>query len=269
MSDLDPVARTARLTAALRARESERPDRLFSDVFAGRLAGESARALADQLGEVPAIAVRTRFFDDLLTGIAGAGEGLLQFVLLAAGMDTRAQRLPFPAGTTLYEVDRPELLRLKDALLADVPEPVCRRVAVSADLAGDWPRSLAQAGFRPGLPTCWLVEGLTQYLQEADVIRLFDRITGCSAPGSHLLAEFVAASVFRDAAARPMLDALAEQGAVWHYGTDEPLSLFAERGWKAESVPYSEVGQAMGRWPQISAATPAPTAGGYLVHATR
>ncbi|MFF4490049.1 SAM-dependent methyltransferase [Streptomyces sp. NPDC001544] len=264
MSDLDPVARTARLTAALRARESERPDRLFTDVLAGTLAGQAARALAEQLGEVPAIAVRTRFFDDLLTEIANAEGGPRQFVLLAAGMDTRAQRLPFPAATTLYEVDRPELLRLKDALLAGVPEPACRRVAVSADLAGDWPRSLVQAGFRADLPTCWLVEGLTQYLQEANVIRLFDRITACSAPGSHLLAEFVAASLFRDPAARPMLDALAEQGAAWHYGTDEPQPLFAERGWQVQSVPYAEVGQAMGRWPQNGV-----TAGGHLAHATR
>lgn len=264
MSDLDPVARTARLTAALRARESERPDRLFTDVLAGVLAGEAARTLADQLGEVPAIAVRTRFFDDLLTKIADDEGGPRQFVLLAAGMDTRAQRLPFPATTTLYEVDRPELLHLKETLLADVPEPVCGRVAVGADLAGDWPRSLAQAGFRAELPTCWLVEGLTQYLQEVDVLRLFDRITACSAPRSHLLAEFVAGSLFLDPAARPMLDALAEQGAAWHYGTDEPQPLFTERGWQVESVPYAEVGQAMGRWPHKGA-----TAGGHLAHATR
>ncbi|WP_043262912.1 SAM-dependent methyltransferase [Streptomyces sp. CT34] len=263
MPSLDPVARTARLTAALRARESERPDRLFTDPLAAVLAGDIGRELADRLGDAPAIAIRTRFFDDLLTEMTGGEDGPRQLVILAAGMDTRAHRLPFPA-TTLYEVDRPELLRLKETLLADAPGPACRRVAVGADLAGDWPRSLAEAGFRAELPTCWLVEGLTQYLQEPDVLRLFDRITACSAPGSRLLTDFVAGSLLRDPEARPMLDALAEQGAPWHYGTDAPQSLFTERGWRVESVSFAEVGQEMGRWPQDSNA-----AGGYLVHAGR
>ncbi|GGU96213.1 S-adenosyl-L-methionine-dependent methyltransferase [Streptomyces albospinus] len=264
MSSLDPVAKTARLTAALRAKESERPDGLFTDPLAAVLAGDSGRALADQLGNVPAIAIRTRFYDDLLTKVTGGQDGPRQLVLLAAGMDTRAHRLPFPATTTLYEVDRPELLHLKQTLLTDTPEPACRRVAVGADLAGAWPRALAEAGFRAELSTCWLVEGLTQYLQESDVLRLFDRITACSAPGSHLLADFVAGSLLRDPAARPVLDALAEQGAPWCYGTDAPQPLFTERSWRVESMSFAEVGQELGRWPQDG-----NTAGGHLVHAVR
>jgi methyltransferase (TIGR00027 family) len=266
MSDLDPVAKTAQVTAALRARESARPDRLFTDPLAAVLAGDTGGPYSDELGDVPAIAVRTRFFDDLLAKIVNAQDGPRQLVLLAAGMDTRAHRLPFPATTTLYEVDRPELLRLKESLLAEAgaTTPICRRVAVDADLAADWPRELTEAGFRAELPTCWLVEGLTPYLQEADVLRLFDRVTTYSAPGSHLLADFVAGTVFQDPAARRMLDALAERGATWHYGTDEPEPLFTERGWRVEPSPYAKVGRELGRWPQNE-----DTVGGYLTHATR
>ncbi|MGK5642596.1 class I SAM-dependent methyltransferase [Streptomyces sp. URMC 126] len=185
---LDPVATTARMTAALRAREAARPDRLFDDPFAAVLAGDAGRELADRAGVVDAIPVRTRYFDDLLVKIVGStahtttGEITTgpetpgtprQLVVLAAGMDSRAYRLPLSA-TNLYEVDRPDLLRLKGSLLVDAPLRCARRVPVAADLADDWAGPLTKAGFRPGEPTCWLVEGLTQYLEEPDVLRLLD-----------------------------------------------------------------------------------------------
>ncbi|MBZ4324146.1 SAM-dependent methyltransferase [Streptomyces huiliensis] len=259
---LDPVASTARMTAALRARESARPDRLFDDPLAAVLAGDTGRMLADRAGEVDAIPVRTRYFDDLLLTVTGAPDAPRQLVMLAAGMDSRAYRLPLPA-TVLYEVDRPDLLRLKESLLGDAPPRCARRVPVGADLAADWANPLMTAGFRPGEPTCWLVEGLTQYLEERDVLRLLDRITELSAPGSHLLTDFVAGSLFHDASVRPMLSLLERSGAGWRYGTDEPGPLFTERGWRPETASYAAVGQALGRWPRN-----APR-GGELVHAVR
>ncbi|MBC2876989.1 MULTISPECIES: SAM-dependent methyltransferase [Streptomyces] len=287
---LDPVAATARMTAALRARESERPDRLFDDPFAAVLAGETGRRLADRAGVVEAISVRTRYFDDHLltvTGGAAAAPGVpgapapsgtpapsgapstpgtpgapRQLVLLAAGMDSRAYRLPLPT-TVLYEVDRPDLLRLKESLLGDAAPRCARRVPVGADLAADWAGPLTAAGFRPGEPACWLVEGLTQYLEEGDVLRLLDRITELSAPGSHLLTDFVAGSLFHDPAVRPMLSFLERSGAGWRYGTDEAAPLFTERGWRPETATYAAVGKALGRWPE------AGPRGGELVHAVR
>ncbi|WP_171166987.1 SAM-dependent methyltransferase [Streptomyces sp. I05A-00742] len=259
---LDPVATTARMTAALRARESERPDRLFDDPLAATLAGDTGRELAERAGEVQAIPVRTRFFDDLLLRVTAGDDAPRQLVVLAAGMDSRAYRLPLPT-TVLYEVDRPELLRLKESLLGDAPVRCARRVPVGADLAADWQAGLLAAGFRPGEAACWLVEGLTQYLEEQDVLRLLDRITELSAPGSHLLTDFVAGSLFHDSAARPMLSLLERSGAGWRYGTDEPEPLFTERGWRPETVSYAVVGRALGRWPR------ADTRGGDLVHAVR
>lgn len=274
---LDPVATTARLTAAERAREAARPDRLFDDPYAEVLAGRAGRGLLRELGgalpfDNPTIPVRTRFFDDALTRIAALG--LRQFVLLAAGMDTRAYRLGLPSEAVLFELDRPESLRLKEELFAGRPgggpRPHCARRPVGVDLAGDWPSALTAAGAQPDEPTCWLVEGLTQYLTEPDVHRLLDRITELSAPGSHLLVDFVGRSLLDSPTMRPMLDRLAERGMAWRYGTEEPERLLARRHWRPTLTRMGTVGTELGRWPFPDA--PRGTPGvpqGYLVHAGR
>ncbi|KJY42685.1 hypothetical protein VR41_06715 [Streptomyces sp. NRRL B-1568] len=266
---LDPVARTARLTAAQRARESARPDRLFDDPLAASLAGDTGRALLDEFGDVPAIPVRTRFYDDALTRLCTADDGPRQLVLVAAGMDSRAHRLDLPAGTTVFELDRPELLAVKETLLAEAGAPParCPRHPVAVDLAADWTGPLRAAGFRADRPTCWLAEGLTQYLEEPAVHGLFDRITALSAPGSTLLTDFVGRSMLDAPWARPMLGLLAEWGAPWHYGTDDPAPLFTGRDWQVEVTAFETVAADLGvRWPF----TPAlGTGGGSIVEARR
>ncbi|GHG65883.1 class I SAM-dependent methyltransferase [Streptomyces griseocarneus] len=261
---LDPVAKTALLTAAMRARESARADALFHDPLAATLAGPSAMAMLETVGEVAAIPVRTRFFDEAIGGAVGDG-GPRQLVIVAAGMDTRAYRLGLPDDVTVYELDRPELLDRKGRLSAGVASPTGRRVAVGVDLAADgWEEDLAGAGFRTDAPTCWLVEGLTQYLREPDVHALFDRISALSAPGSHLLTDFVAAELLAAPEARPMLDRMEEWGSAWHYGADDPEALLSERGWKAEVRSFAGVAEALGRRMEGG-----PGMSGWLVHARR
>src|SRR5438270_4247551 len=120
---LDPLARTALWTASMRAREHSRADRLFEEPLAGLLAGcEGPQIMRGFEGQVqrgvedPALAVRTRFLDDRMQR-AAKEDGVRQFVLVAAGMDTRAFRLDWPEGTLFYELDRPALLDLKKSLL--------------------------------------------------------------------------------------------------------------------------------------------------------
>lgn len=266
---IDAVAATARLTAALRAAESVRPDRLFCDPFAARLAGTVGVELLDQLQmrDSPIIPVRTRYFDDAITGTVS--RGIRQIVVVAAGMDTRGYRLDLPEDTVLFELDRPNLLRLKDELLG-AAQPIGTRLAIGVDLATDFIVALMDAGFRPDRPTCWLVEGLTPYLSESDVHRLIDRLSTHSAAGSHLLIDFVGTSLLESPALRPMLDGLAERGMAWRYGTEEPEALLEHRGWRAIVTRIGTVGTAMNRWPFPDA--PRGTSGvpqGYLVHATR
>ncbi|BBZ01979.1 S-adenosyl-L-methionine-dependent methyltransferase [Mycolicibacterium chitae] len=258
MPQITPVGTTARLTAAERAAESARPDRLFDDPFAALLAGEAGRELAAHFSRTtpfdnPTVAVRTRFFDDALTALVAGSAAGEQIVLLAAGMDTRAYRLGFPPGTTVYEVDRPEVLGLKASLLAGVgaetAAPSCALRAVAADLAHDWPSALRGAGLSVTRPVCWLVEGLTPYLTTAEVDLLLDRITALSAPGSHLMIDVLGQSLLEHPALQPMLEHLAQRGMAWVFGTETPEALLTRRGWQAQATCVGEVGNELDRWP--------------------
>jgi len=198
------VGATATAVAASRAVASQGPDALLDDPFAEPLVravgldefvkvvdGESfvdgdpvrsRQAMSEQ------IAVRTRFFDDFFTGAAEAG--IRQAVILAAGLDTRAYRLGWPANTDVYEVDQPEVLAFKTAALHDLgAAPTADRKTVAIDLRDDWPSALRAAGFDPAQPTAWIAEGLLPYLPPDAQDRLFDHITALSAPGSRLATE--------------------------------------------------------------------------------
>ena len=150
--------------AADRARESERPDRLFEDPLAEVLAGSEGRSImADMeagLPENPTIPIRVRYFDDGLLNILAAGR-ITQVVSVGAGMDTRAFRLGLAPEAVFFELDRPELLALKDRRLAKAgARPTCARRAVSADLMERRPRVRRLQGRRtscvPGLGAPWI-----------------------------------------------------------------------------------------------------------------
>jgi methyltransferase (TIGR00027 family) len=207
-----------------------------------------------------------RYFDDTITEtVAG---GIRQIVVVAAGMDTRAYRLGLPDDTVLFELDRPNLLRLKGELLG-AAMPSGTREPIGVDLATNFTVPLVDAGFRADRPTCWLVEGLTQYLTESDVHRMIDRISSHSAIGSHLLIDFIGTSLLESPAMSPMLDRLAERSMTWQYGTDEPETLLEHRGWRATVTRIGTVGTAMNRWPFPDAPRGTPCVPqGYLVHAT-
>ncbi|WP_433036999.1 class I SAM-dependent methyltransferase [Actinomycetospora sp. CA-053990] len=260
---IDPVATTARLTAASRARDSRRADRLVDDPLASVLAGAQGEEMLAQAEAGDVIPVRTRWFDDRLR--AAVASGVDQVVLVAAGMDTRAWRLGLGPTTLLVEVDRPELLALKADLLATAPPPDATRVPVGADLTTAWDDDVLAAGIDPARPVCWVVEGLLQYLAADDVDRLLDRITALSAPGSHLLIDVVGQALLDLLAPTPMLARFARLGMPWVFGSDDPAGLVAGRGWTSEVHLFGEVAVASGR----SSLAPPGGPDGYLVHATR
>ncbi|AGZ52296.1 methyltransferase, TIGR00027 family protein [Mycobacterium kansasii 662] len=135
-----------------------------------------------------AMAVRTRFFDDYFTDATRAG--IRQAVILASGLDSRAYRLPWPAGTTVFEVDQPRVIEFKTATLAGLgAQPTADRRPVAVDLRDDWPAALREAGFDPAQPTAWSAEGLLGYLPAQAQDRLLDQVTAHSAPGSRFATE--------------------------------------------------------------------------------
>jgi len=134
------------------------------------------------------MAVRTKYFDEFFTEATAAG--IKQAVILASGLDSRAYRLRWPAGTVVYEVDQPQVIEFKTRTMTDIgAEPSTDRRAVAIDLRFDWPAELKKAGFDPGQPTAWSAEGLFGYLPPDAQDRLLDTITELSAPGSRIATE--------------------------------------------------------------------------------
>ena len=145
-------------------------------------------AVVEHMGSYQA--VRTHFFDEFFTAAAGAG--IRQIVILASGLDSRAYRLPWPAGTTVYELDQPKVLEYKAATLnRHGATPKAPRREVPIDLRFDWPKALREAGFDPSMPTAWLAEGLLMYLPADAQDRLFEQVTELSTAGSRISAETV------------------------------------------------------------------------------
>ena len=94
------------------------------------------------------MAIRTMFFDEFFLDATAAG--IRQAVILASGLDSRAYRLPWPAGTTVYEIDQPEVIEFKTRTLAEIgAEPTAERRTVAIDLRHDWPTALKRSGLRP------------------------------------------------------------------------------------------------------------------------
>lgn len=261
-ASLDAVERTALLTAALRAAETKRPDRLYEDPYAAALAGDIGPEL---LAEVRAAtfppgrertlpstpdynAIRTRFFDDYLQQAAADPE-TTQIVLAPAGMDSRAYRLDWPGRVRWFEVDRPAVLAYKQERLGDVqPRTDHRKVAV--DLTSpSWEGDLQATGYDPTLPSTWLLEGLLYYIPEPDTHRILERVAAISAPGSRIAADIVNAAALALPHMHGLLDVFERWGCPWLFGTDEPEALFNGHGFTVQATQPGEEGADFRRWP--------------------
>ncbi|GHF58061.1 methyltransferase (TIGR00027 family) [Amycolatopsis bartoniae] len=195
------VGATATMAAAARAIATREDRSLIDDPFAEPLVRAVGIDLLTKLaaGEVPpgelvervaidVAKVRAKFYDDFFLEATKAG--ITQAVLLASGLDSRAYRLPWPAGTVVYEVDQPQVIEFKTRTLAELgAEPTADRRAVAVDLRDDWPAALRTAGFDSARPTAWSAEGLLGYLPPEAQDRLLDTITELSAPGSRVATE--------------------------------------------------------------------------------
>jgi methyltransferase (TIGR00027 family) len=179
----EPLVRAVGVDLLTRLATGEvNPDDL-NDVHDGAAGSAGAMSrMADNM------AVRTKFFDEFFLGATRAG--IEQVVILASGLDSRAYRLAWPAGTVVYEVDQPQVIEFKSRTLAKLgAAPTTERRVVAIDLRDEWPAALRAAGFDPTQPTAWSAEGLLGYLPPEAQDRLLDTITELSAPGSRLATE--------------------------------------------------------------------------------
>jgi methyltransferase (TIGR00027 family) len=204
------VGATATMVAAARAMATTAENALINDPFAeplvravgvdfftrlvtGELRPEDLDSDSESVGMqrmTDNMAVRTKFFDEFF--VSATEGGIRQAVILASGLDSRAYRLAWPAGTTVYEIDQPDVIEFKTRTLAELgAEPTAERRTVAMDLRYDWPSALIEEGFDPNQPTAWSAEGLLGYLPPDAQDRLLDTITELSAPGSRVAVESV------------------------------------------------------------------------------
>jgi methyltransferase (TIGR00027 family) len=205
----ESVGATALGVAVARAAETESDNPLIKDPFARVFLDAAGEGMWNWFAEpdLPAelteaepdlpvrmqsmvnyMASRTAFFDGFFIDAATAG--VQQVVILAAGLDSRAWRLPWAAGTTVYELDQPKVLQFESSTLQQCGvQPTAKLVHVAVDLRHDWPEALQQAGFDPSAPTAWSSEGLLPFLPPAAQDLLFERVHVLSAAGSRIAVE--------------------------------------------------------------------------------
>ncbi len=279
------VGSTAVMVAAARASETASADPLINDPYAKLLVAGAGTGIWELLlddtlvdkveaidAEVAAVyhhmrnyqAVRTHFFDAFFADAVAAG--IRQVVILASGLDSRAYRLDWPAGTTVYEIDQPKVLAYKEQTMAanDVT-PAAERRTVAIDLRQDWPTALTAAGFDPAAPTAWLAEGLLMYLPAEGQDRLFDQITALSAPGSRIAAETagnhrsderrqqMAERFKKIAETMGLTQSLDIQDLI--YQDENRASVrgwLDEHGWQAASQPSTAEMRRLNRWVDVS-----------------
>ena len=186
-----------------------------------------------------AIVARSRFIEDLVA--EQAGQGVAQYVILGAGLDTFAQRRPeIAARLRVFEVDQPGPQAWKRQRLIELGFGIpawLRLVPVDFEAGGSWWEQLAAAGFDPSQPAVVVSTGVTMYLtKDANAATL--RQIAWLAPASTLAMTFLLPTELLDDADRLGLHA-AERGAraagtpfISFYTPDEMLALAREVGFK-------------------------------------
>jgi methyltransferase (TIGR00027 family) len=264
------VGSTALNVATARALEAQKPDPLaidpFAEVFCRAVGGTAADVLdgkdpGHQLKTpdwgahfVSFQGARTRYFDDYFRRAADAG--VRQVVILAAGLDSRAYRLPWPDGTTIFELDRPQVLDFKREVLAGQgAQPNAERREVAIDLREDWPQALRDNGFDAGEPSAWIAEGLLLYLPGDAQEQLFTGIDALASPGSHaavedsapMSAEELEAGIEEERAARAKGDKRLFFQLVYNEQHAPADQWFGQHGWTAVATPLADYLREVGR----------------------
>jgi methyltransferase (TIGR00027 family) len=251
------VSDTAFMVAAYRAIESERPDALFHDPLARKLAGDLGQRMVDSMSRrrfrlptamrarvmIWMMAIRTRIIDDfILSAIAQGADAILN---LGAGLDTRPYRMQLPSSLSWIEVDYPRVIDLKDGRLAD-EQPRCWLERVKLDLA-DLParaKLFADLGSRFN-KVLVLTEGVIPYLSNAEVAKLADDLR--SQPSfRHWIVDYFSSEAVRLRKRASVQRHM--QNAPFLFEPDDYFGFFAERGWRVGAIRFiSDEGKRLNR----------------------
>ena len=232
------VSDTALWIAVYRDRETARPDALFHDTLAGRLAGEKGRKIAETMGRSKyiawMIAVRTRIIDAFIIELIA--EGVDTVVNLGAGLDTRPYRLALPATLNWIEVDHANIIDLKETSLRG-EQPRCRLRRVKLDLADRTARNALFDDISTRTNKALiLTEGVVPYLKNADVAALADDLHRHD-KFRLWIADYFAPALLRMA----RWGGLARRGmknAPFQFSAADVFGFFNQHGWKQRETRY-------------------------------
>jgi len=250
--------------------EAQKPDPLvvdpYAEVFCRAVGGPAADVLDGKVPDhqlktadfgvhfVNFQAARTKYFDDYFREAADAG--VRQVVILAAGLDSRAYRLDWPAATTIFELDRPQVLDFKREVLAGHgDQPRAERREIPVDLREDWPKALLDNDFDKDKPSAWLAEGLLIYLPATAQEQLFTGLDSLAGHGSHVAVEDGApmhpeefeAAVEEERAAAADGDQRLFFRLVYNEQIAPATEWFGQRGWTAVGTPLADYLREAGR----------------------
>jgi methyltransferase (TIGR00027 family) len=230
------ISDTARWVAYFRALETKRPDALFQDPYAERLAGtrgfEIANTLPDGKKHEWAWMARTYLFDQFVSREIRAGADVV--LNLAAGLDARPYRMELPSGLRWLEVDFPEIIHHKEEVLAE-DGPKCKLDRISLDLSDQEARRHLFARLNElGSNVVVMSEGLLIYLTNDEVASLANDLADCShfrtwivdltSPGQLRLMQRTTGKKLQDA------------GAPFKFGPPEGQNFFVPYGWAPHDV---------------------------------
>jgi len=249
-----PIAQTALWVAAERARESEKPDALFKDPFARKLAGEEGFEMIKKMemsnpNAKYRVIIRTKFIDDLLMKSCKDIVNI-QIVNIACGCDCRPYRLAIPNTTKFFELDFLEVIIWKKELLKE-EKPSCILNSISTDLSNiNWVKDLIREGFDPNLPSFWIVEGLLGYLKDEEQNKLLGSISSISAKDSQVVGTMISETCMQSEETSAQRQKMAEHGSPFQFGTNHPESFWANHGWKIEVVLHDQIKEGTARLPE-------------------
>jgi methyltransferase (TIGR00027 family) len=255
-SPLADVSDTARWMAYLRALETDRPDALFRDAVARRLAGERGREVAESMPDAPGaasgaagfgsvLAVRTKVFDELI--LDAIRETNADAVLnLAAGLDARPYRLSLPPSLVWIEADDPAILESKTELLAS-EEPACRVERIPTDLADASARcNLFDRITFSHERVVVITEGLLVYLDESVVRSLAAELRSLASVRRWIL-EAVKPEVLKRSM-KAWGHVLRRANAEWKFAPEGGFDFYCALGWSAvERRSFLEEARRLGR----------------------
>lgn len=233
------VSDTAFMVAVYRAMETERPDALFHDPLAAKLAGEHGKAIVADMRRGARfgawlLAIRTHIIDGFIR--SAIDDGIDTVVNLGAGLDTRPYRMNLPASLHWIEVDFPEIIALKEDRLAG-ETPSCRLERIALDLSeADKRRQLFAEIAAKSDKILVLTEGVVPYLDNADVGALADALRAEPA-FRYWIVDYLSAEALRHHRRRRENN-LKMKNAPFKFDPEDYFSFFREHGWQAKETLY-------------------------------